>query len=263
MTAAVHSGVRLSGRRSRKKNRRLRWKLAALRFCVIGIAGLFAVNYLYQVVRKPVEILAPVSAALAKNPHATWQNYGHLFLEHSTHIISSDFLAALAQAESDGNPIARTYWRWQWSWSPFEIYRPASSAVGMFQITDGTFAESRQYCIRDHAVASAGSWHDLNACWFNSLYARVLPSHATELTAAYLHRKVNEILSARPGAKATLEQKQRLAAVIHLCGAKRGESFAARRFRVKTGELCGSHDLRRYLQKIELLKKHFSRLAGN
>ncbi len=27
------------------------------------------------------------------------------------------------------------------------MYRPASSAVGMYQITDGTFAEARHLCI--------------------------------------------------------------------------------------------------------------------
>jgi len=44
--------------------------------------------------------------------------------------VSAEFLAALAQVENDGNPIATTYWRW--SWNPFEVYRPASSALGMF-----------------------------------------------------------------------------------------------------------------------------------
>ena len=41
-----------------------------------------------------------------------------------------------------GNPVARTYWRWRATPEPFEVYRPASSAVGMYQITDGTFAEA-------------------------------------------------------------------------------------------------------------------------
>ena len=45
--------------------------------------------------------------------------------------------------ESSGDPVALTYWRWRLSWNPFEVYRPASSAVGMFQLTDGTFAEGR------------------------------------------------------------------------------------------------------------------------
>jgi hypothetical protein len=212
--------------------------------------------------RKPVEIFAPVSGSLSKTPASTWQSYGPLFEEHSTDIITAEFLAALAQIESDGNPIARTYWRWQWSWSLFEIYRPASTAVGMFQLTDGTFAEARKYCIRDHIVLTAGSWNDLSSCWFNSLYSRILPSHATEMTAAYLHQRVVEILAARRGVKTTLAQKQKLAAVIHLCGPRRGEAFAARGFRRSPGELCGTHDLQKYLRRLDLLKERFARLSA-
>jgi hypothetical protein len=262
MTATVYSGVRY-GRRKSRKSANLHWKGAFVRWCVLGIVGFFAINLIYQVVRKPSEIFAPVSGSLSKNPVSTWESYGRLFEEHSTSVISPEFLAALAQVESDGNPIARTYWRWQWSWSPFEIYRPASSAVGMFQITDGTFARARKYCIRDHTVETAGPWHDLSSCWFNSLYARILPTHAAEMTAAYLHQSVVDILAARRAAKVTLAQKQKLAAVIHLCGSKRGESFAARGFRVAPGERCGTHSLQGYLNQIDLMKKRFAQLAGN
>ena len=73
---------------------------------------------------------------------------------------------------------------------PFDVYRPASSAVGMYQITDGTFAEARRYCIKQHTVVEDGSWNDWQSCWFNRLYTRVIPSHAVELTAAYLDHGV-------------------------------------------------------------------------
>jgi hypothetical protein len=262
VTATAYSGVRYRRRKSRKVAR-LHWKGAIVWWCVLGIAGFFALNLIYQVIRKPGEIFAPISGSLSKSPASTWQSYGALFEEHSTNIISAEFLAALAQVESDGNPIARTYWRWQLSWSPFEIYRPASSAVGMFQITDGTFAQARKYCIRDHTVATQGPWHDPSSCWFNSLYARILPSHAAELTAAYLHKSVVDTLAVRRITKASLAQKQRLATVIHLCGAKRGETFAARGFRVTPGELCGAHSLQRYLTQIDVMKKRFANLAGS
>ena len=232
-------------------------------WCVVGIAGLFALNLVYQVIRKPGEVFAPISGSLSKSPVSTWESYGALFEEYSTSIITPEFLAALAQIESDGNPVARTYWRWQWSWNPFEIYRPASSAVGMFQITDGTFAQARKYCIRNHKVITEGPWSDLGSCWFNSLYARNLPSHAIEMTAAYLHQSVIDTLAARRVAKVSLAQKQKLAAVIHLCGAKRGERFAARSFRITPGERCGTHNLQRYLTEIDIMKKQFAPLAMN
>jgi len=262
MTATVYSGVRYSRRRSRKVAR-LHWERTIVRWCVLGIAGFFVINLIYQVARKPGEIFAPISGSLSKNPVSTWQSYGALFEKHSTSIISPELLAALAQVESDGNPIARTYWRWQWSRNPFEIYRPASSALGMFQITDGTFAEARKYCIRNHTVVTEGPWYDLRSCWFNSFYVRILPSHATEMIAAYLHQSVVDTLAARRKAKVSLAQKQRLATVIHLCGLKVGETFATRGFRVAPGELCGTHSLQRYLTQIDLMKKRFARLAGN
>ena len=49
----------------------------------------------------------------------------------------------IAQVEGAGNPVARTYWRWRLTWNPFAIYQPASSAVGMYQMTDAAFAEAR------------------------------------------------------------------------------------------------------------------------
>ena len=262
MTATFHSGVRHFRRKSRPFTR-LHWQGAIVGWCVLGIAGFFALNLIYQVIRKPGELFAPISGSLSKSPASTWQSYGALFEAHSTSIISPELLAALAQVESDGNPIARTYWRWQWSWNFFEIYRPASSALGMFQLTDGTFAEARKYCIRDHMVLTEGPWHDLHSCWFNSLYARTLPSHATEMTAAYLHQSLVDTLAARRTAKVNFAQKQKLAAVIHLCGLKRGESFAARGFRVTRGESCGTHSVERYLSQIDLMKKRFARLAKN
>jgi hypothetical protein len=217
----------------------------------------------YQVIRKPGEIFAPVSGSLAKTPASTWQSYGALCEKYSTSIVSPELLAALAQVESDGNPVARTYWRWQWSWNLFEIYRPASSALGMFQLTDGTFAEARKYCIHDHKVATEDPKQNSDSCWFNGLYTRTLPSHAIELTAAYLHQSVVNTLAARGTTKASPGQKQKLAAVIHLCGLKRGETFAAAGFRVTPGALCGKHNLQRYLGQIDLMKKRFARMAGS
>jgi hypothetical protein len=216
-------------------------------------------NWIYQVIRKPGELFAPVSASFSKSPESTWRSYGPLFEKHSTGIISPEFLAALAQVEGSGNPIARTYWRWQWSWNPFEVYRPASSALGMFQITDGTFAEARKYCIRDHEVVTHGPWYDLRSCWFNSFYTRTVPSHSIEMTAAYLHHKVVD-MAARRSAKVSLAQQQKLAAVIHLCGLHRGEAFVTRGFRVTADERCGTHRVRRYLIQVDLLKKRFARL---
>lgn len=111
MTASVYSGTRrYFGQKSRGVIRR-RWKGAIAWYCVLAIGGFFGLNWIYQVIRKPGELFAPVSASLSKSPESTWQSYGSLFEKHSTNIISPEFLAALAQLEGSGNPIARTYWR--------------------------------------------------------------------------------------------------------------------------------------------------------
>jgi hypothetical protein len=229
-------------------------------YAVVAVGAFFALNWAYQVVRKPGELLAPISDSLSKSPESTWRNYGPLFEKYATSIISPELLAALAQVEASGNPIARTYWHWQWSWNPLEVYRPASSAVGMFQITDGTFVEAKRYCVRNHEVVSDGPWYDLSSCWFNSLYTRTLPSHSSEMTSAYLHRSVINALAAHSAIKAKPAQKQKLAAVIHLCGLKRGGSFVAHGFRAAPGERCGTHSLRGYLTQVDLMTERFARL---
>src|SRR4051794_13258112 len=134
---------------------------------VLLVATWAAVNAMVQLARKPTEVFFPVSGSFVKTPAQTWRQYRPLFVTHSTAIITPALLAALAQVEGSGNPVARTYWRWRLSWNPFEVYRPASSAVGMFQITDGTFAEAKRYCIHDHVVVEDGPWHDRRSCWFN------------------------------------------------------------------------------------------------
>ena len=220
------------------------------------------VNGLYQVLRKPTELLFPVSTVLAKTPLETWRDYGPAFRRYATALVTPELLAALAQVEGGGNPLVRTYWRWSWAARPFDVYRPASSAVGMYQITDGTFAEARRYCIHQHALVHEGSWNDWHSCWFNALYLRVVPRDAVELTAAYLDLKVTAILTRRGGAPPSLLQQQHLAAVVHLCGAGRGALYAQRGFRFADGQRCGDHDPREYLRRVDAMRVVFAHLAA-
>jgi Transglycosylase SLT domain len=228
---------------------------------VVVLALSLAINWIYQVIGKPSELFFPVSGALYKVPSETWRQYAPIFRKYATNVITPDLLAAIAQVESSGNPVVRTYWRWSWTTQPFEVYRPASSAVGMYQITDGTFAEARRYCIHYHTVVEDGPWNSWRSCWFNSLYARVVPAHAVELTSAYLDRSVANILQRHRMASATLQNQQSLAAVMHLCGAAAGEDYARRGFRLMDGQRCGDHEVRVYLAHIDEMKRVFDRLA--
>ena len=224
------------------------------------LVGWLSLNWALHAFNKPTEIFFPLEDSLNKHPVETWEQYKSLFREHATTTITPEFLAALAQVEGGGNPVARTYWRWQFTWNPLEWYRPASSAVGMFQITDGTFDEATRFCIHDHLVVEDGPWHDLQSCWFNSLYTRIVPSHAIELTAALLDRHVTQAMGRHKGV--TFDQKQDLAAVIHLCGGGAGRAYAARGFRLTSHQRCGDHDVKSYLERINALKHRFAKREG-
>ena len=118
-----------------------------------------------------------------------------------------------------------------------------------------TALEARHYCIRRHAVVDEG-------CWFNSLYTRIVPSNAIELTAVFLGRSVTAILAPKHDARASPQQQQDLAAVIHLCGAGPARAFAHHGFHLLAGERCGDHLVATYLANVNAMKRHFLRLAA-
>ena len=229
--------------------------------CAAAALLALAVNGVYQLVRKPTELFFPVSGELYKTPAETWRGYATLFRRYSTATIAPELLAALAQVEGSGNPLVRTYWRWVWTRKPFEMYRPASSAVGMYQITDGTFDVARHYCIHHHVLTREGPWDDFGSCWFNRLYLRVLPGDAVELTAAYLDLEVTEVLRERRQSARPAEIRH-VAAVVHLCGAGAADAYVRRGLKFSAGERCGDHDPRTYLARVDAMYAVFVRLAA-
>jgi hypothetical protein len=237
------------------------WKLARAPR-IVRIAGVVAVlfaivtltNLIYQVIHKPTELFVFVGHRLDKEPSETWRQYGALFRTYSTATITPELLAALAQDESSGNPVERTYWRWRWSFNPFALYQPASSAVGLFQMTDPAYAEAARFCIRANAVSDTG-------CGFGP-YIRAIPRHAIELASVYLDRNVAAIL-ARTEVTANPQQKQDTAALIHLCGPGPATAFARRNFQMVAGERCGEHLVAAYVARVNAMKRQFLRLAGD
>lgn len=221
---------------------------------LLAVAAL--VNLVYHVIHKPTELFAFIGHRLDKEPAETWRQYGPLFRTYSTNTITPELLAALAQVESSGNPVARTYWRWRLSLNPFAIYQPASSAVGLYQMTDGAYAEAARFCIREHAVTDTG-------CGFTSLYIRAIPSHAIELASVYLDRNVADVLARAGDVTASPRERQDLAAFIHLCGAGPATAFARRNFQMMAGERCGDHLVAAYVAKVSAMKRQFLRLAAD
>ena len=252
--------------RLRRWRRRARW--ARRKFAkaprIVRIASVIAIllpllaltNLVYHVIHKPTELFALLGHRLDKDPSETWRSYGPLFRTYSTNAIAPELLAALAQVESSGNPVDRTYWRWRWSFNPFAIYQPASSAVGLFQMIDGAYAEAAKFCIRDHAVVETG-------CGLTRLTIRAIPSHSIELASVYLDRNVAAVLARVDNAKPSASEKQDLAAFIHLCGAGPATAFARRHFKMVADERCGDHLVSSYVARVNSFKRQFLRLAAD
>jgi len=83
-----------------------------------------------------------------------------------------------------------------------------------------------------------------------------------EMTAALLDRAVARIVARNHMTTASLQQRQNLAAIIHLCGDGAGDGYARHGFRFNAGQRCGDHDPRLYLARVNALKRQFARLAA-
>lgn len=224
-------------------------------------AMLVLTNWIFQIMQKPSEIIGLADSHFNKTPAETWTAYKPLFRKHSTELIRPELLAALAQLESQGNPIARTYWTWNWSLNPFEVYAPASSSVGMLQMTNGTYNVARRFCIHNGQVVREGKWYNVRSCWFNGVYNRLIPTHAIEMTAAYLHTTTAALLKNYPGKFLGVMQQQDVPAIVHLCGRQRAETILLRDVFSVSGEKCGTHAIESYLKRINKYRATFKRYS--
>ena len=260
--AKISKSFILRLRRWRRAGRWARRRLAeaprAVRIAAVSavaLATLVLTNLIYHVIHKPTELFFFVGHKLDKEPAETWRQYGPLFRAYSTRSITPELLAALAQVESSGNPVDRTYWRWRFSFNPFAIYQPASSAVGLFQMTDPAYSEAARFCIRANTVDDTG-------CGFGP-YIRAIPSHAVELASVYLDRNVAAVLTRAGDVAANPQQKQDLAAFIHLCGGGPATAYARRHFQMMAGERCGDHLVAAYISRVNAMKRRFLLLAAD
>ena len=245
------------GRKRRRKKRSFIARLKLYALMILLVLSVPTINWLYQVVRKPTEVVGLFDKHFYKTPKETWDSYKGLFKEHSTHVLSPQFLAALAQTESQGNPIARTYWSWKLTGDWTRLFAPASSSVGLFQMTDGTFEEAKKFCIQNGKVVKEDdTLSEYGGCWFNWAYMRLWPSHAIEMTSARLHFVVEELLESEKR-RASLIQKQKLAAVVHLCGRQKAKRFIRYDFNTRRMGKCGSHNASTYVSKVFRAKRHF------
>jgi len=228
-----------------KKTRKI-CKLSALLLAMLGLVILF------QLIKKPTEIIGFAFNTQKKSIYKTWKTYRPLFESHSTEIIKPKFLAALAQVESGGDPLASPNWSFKFPSSFFNLFSPLSSSVGLYQFTTATFNKASRLCIHRGNVVKTGKWYDIQSCWFNALYTRLIPSDSIEVASAYLDVSVKKIMRAFRLKRLTKEKQEKLASVIHLCGYGRGKTLVRNNFNLNNMKNCGSHNVKNYYLKIKL-----------
>jgi hypothetical protein len=77
-----------------------------------------------------------------------------------------------------------------------------------------------------------------------------------------LDRAIASAIGQRRIAGVTLQRKQDLAAVIHLCGTGAGQAYVRGGFRLTPRQRCGDHNVSRYLAKVNGMKRQFARMAA-
>ena len=226
---------------------------------LLGLA-LLAANFIAQLVLKPSEVLGLAGMGSTKTPRQTWAELGPAFQSRATRLIAPEFLAALAQVESSGDPFAGPPWRWRWTTNPLRLYGPASTAVGLMQITDGNFKQARVLCVKNGRVARDGPWSDPDACRLTGLYSRLAAADAIEMTSAFLHLHVSKLL-AKTKRKVSVREREGLAAVIHLCGPEKGPALVRANFNADALGSCGEQAVGPYVRQVLRYRAQFSRMA--
>jgi hypothetical protein len=83
------------------------------------------------------------------------------------------------------------------------------------------------------------------------------------LASIYLDRNVAAVLSRAGDLVANVQQRQDLAAFIHLCGGGPATAYARRHFQMMAGERCGDHLVAAYISKVNAMKRQFMLLAAD
>jgi hypothetical protein len=229
---------------------------------ILGLAlGIMALNLAIGVIRKPAHILKPFSKYFYKVPSETWSSYQDIFTYYQTDILDAPLLAAMAQAESAGNPIATPYWQFSFRQDILTMFQPASSSLGIYQMTYDTFEDAKRFCFQEGRLSVDSNKNNLKNCWQNNFRFRFSVSDSVHLTSARLHYYSQALLT-KYRAKASATKKQQLAAIIQLCGPGKGEQFIRSGFSLAKMGSCGSHSVSGYVNRVFKYKKTFTAMMN-
>lgn len=207
----------------------------------------------YHVYKHPSLVFYPVSVFFNKTTYETWEEYQDEFYYYGSKKVEPEFLGALAQTESMGNPFALTYWQLGWSSNPLNWYRPASTATGILQVTQGTWKDMKQYCLGEGGVKYA---KNLGACPANMFRFRIFPTHAIHMVSAWFHKHSQPLAL-------TGKLQRKYLSVLHLCGKSKAKLLRKKGFNLSKIGRCGSHNPRNYFAKVERIYKKIKQIRLN
>lgn len=229
------------------KNKKSR-KLIRRRYFIYILVCILGINFSWQIYKKPLEIWSLLPVNLAKTPTQTWTTYKEEFLRFENEYISATFLAALTQKESSGNPWASPGWIMRLTDNYEYLYGPQSTAFGLLQITKPTFHKTIKLCDNPTYQEYCGLWN-----------TRLFASNSIALATLNLTHSMKQI-EARFKIKHWNKQlKEKVAAIVHLCGEGVAKQFVRAGYRLSKNKYCGSHHLGSYIRSVTSLQRQFER----
>ena len=221
------------------------WGVSLVVFILLSV-----VNLLLQIYKKPTEVLSVIYEGETLRLEQNWFKYQDIFKAHSTEYVEAETLASIAQVESGGRIWASPKWQWNWTWDYQQIFAPASSALGLMQITSGHMQTVSRYCEQE------GKRNSL--CEKQKWWSRLLPSHSVHLAAVYMDKTLRGMVKQMGGINN--QQRVDVAAITHLCGDKKAWTFVKDNFRFQSFSYCGAHKASRYVGRVKRLHKRLKRL---
>ncbi len=234
---------KIKKKHKQKKRSVLRNKWVAL-LTVATIS--FGFNVLYQIYKKPTDLVSIIYPGSSTSIFGTWSYFQDSFNSHSTKLVSAKTLASIAQVESSGRFAASPEWQWKLSRGVGNIFAPASSAIGLMQITKGHKNSVSKFCKTQKAKE--------HVCKNRSWWLRLIPGHSIHLAAVYIDKTIHSIIRQQ---KKTISKVNliKLAAITHLCGEGKAKLYARSNFKFSNFRKCGTHSAINYVNNVVRMSK--------
>ncbi len=197
------------------------------------------VNFIYQIYRQPTEILSLVYPGKSSTLEETYERYMETFHHAATPTVRPELLASIAQVESSGRVWASPPWEFKIGRGWDRIFAPSSSAFGLMQITKGHHQRVGEMCLKGRDSSSL--------CQDHKVWSRIFPSHSIKMASVYIEKSIKKYINNKNYPE---DKLVKAAAIAHLCGEGRLDSFIAANFTFKNFKTCGSHNAVKYVNTV-------------